>query len=177
MLLLWRMSPLLTRVTSNGRGASLSLRVQGDYQLLFRLREITEDLYQAKAFAHEPHVFAEPSESTEISSMRITPIAQTSVAFALVAREGGIDLVEAPIHHLGAFDYAAWLAATIEHDPAFAGRRSVRLVFRAAGRSLNPLDYEFEELIGKLQIVAESEASQVLIPFGDRLGHRLPGPV
>jgi hypothetical protein len=120
--------------------------------------------------------FAEPSEAAEIGSMRITPIAQTPIAFALVACEGGVDLVESPIRHLGSFDYAAGLAATIEHDPALPWCRGVRLVFRAAGRGLNALDHEFEELIGKSGIAAESECAEVLIPSWDRLGHGTSRP-
>jgi hypothetical protein len=68
-----------------------------DLRLWFRVREIAEDLDQPKAFAHEPHVFAEPSETAEIGPMCITPISQTPVAFALVVCEGGIDLVETPM--------------------------------------------------------------------------------
>src|SRR5262245_39670260 len=111
----------------------------------FRAREIVEDLDQAKAFAHEPHVFAEPSQPTEISPVRITPILQTPVALALVARKRDIDLVEAPIGHLSGLDHAAWLATAIEHDPALAGWRGVRLVFCAAGRGLNTHDDERDE--------------------------------
>src|SRR5215467_9255328 len=140
------------------------------------MREIGEDLDQAKAFTHELHVFAEPSEAAEIGSMRIAPMGQTPVAFALVTCEGGVDFVEAPIRHLSSFDYAAGLAATIEHDPALPGCRGVRVVFRAAGRGLNALDHEFEELIGKSGIVAESESAEVLIPLGDRLGHGTSEP-
>ena len=139
--------------------------------LWFRVREIAEDLDQAKAFAHEHHVFAEPSEPAEIGPVRIAPIGQTPVPFALIAREAGIDLVEAPIRHLGAFDHAAGGAATIEHDLALTRCRGVRLVFRATRRGLHALDHEFDQLISKRGAVAESECAEVLIPFGDRLAH------
>jgi hypothetical protein len=59
--------------------------------------------------------------------MRVAPIGQTPVAFALIAREAGIDLVEAPIRHLGSFDHAARLAAAIEHDPALATMDPVKV--------------------------------------------------
>jgi hypothetical protein len=134
-----------------------------------------EDLDQAKAFAHEPHVFDEPSEPAEIGPVRIAPIAQTPVPFALITRKAGIDLAEAAIRHLGGFDHAAGLAATIEHDPTLAGCGGVRLVFRATRRSLHALDHEFEQLIGKRGAVAESECAEVLIPFGDRLAHGFTG--
>src|SRR5262249_46598325 len=135
------------------------------------VRDIAEDLDQAKTFAHQLHVFAEPSEPAEISAMRITPIGQTPVAFALVACEAGIDLVEVPIRHLSSFDHAARLAATIEHDPAFAECRGVWLILGATGGGLDARDHEFEQLIGKLGIVAESESAKALIPFGHRLAH------
>jgi hypothetical protein len=133
-----------------------------------------EDLDQAKAFAHEPHVFAEPSEPAEIGTMSIAPIGQTPVAFAFIARKAGIDLVEALIRHLGCFDHAARLAATIKHDPALAGCRGVRLVLRATRRGLHAFDHEFEQLIGERGTVAESECAEVLILFGDRLAPGFP---
>jgi len=49
------------------------------------------------------NVFVKPSEPAEIGSMRVTPIGQTPVAFALIAREAGLDLVEAPIRHAELF--------------------------------------------------------------------------
>ncbi len=145
-------------------------------RLTFRLRDIAEHLDQAETLAHELHVFAEPSEPAEIGSMRIAPIGQTPVAFALIVREAGIDIVEAPIRHLGRFDHATWLATTIAYDPALTGCRGVWLVLRAAGCGLDARDHELEQLIGERGIVAERETAKVLVPSGDRLGHGLAGP-
>jgi len=62
------------------------------------------------------------------------------------------------------------LAATIEHDPAFAGCEGVRLVLRAAGRSLTALDQELKESIGKREIVAESEGADTVRGVGSGMG-------
>lgn len=171
-------SNVMVKQTKSGRGSNVARDPPRTWRVFntssFGNGRISEDLDQAKAFAHEHHVFAESSEPAEVSSMRITPILQTPVAFAFVARKGDIDLVEAPISHLGGFDHAAWFATAIEHDPALAGCRGVRLVFRAAGSGLNTHDHEGEEFIGKLGIVTESECAEVLVPLGDRHGRGVP---
>jgi hypothetical protein len=84
----------------------------------------------------------------KIGPVRIAPMGQTPVSLALITCKAGVDLIEAPIRHLGGFDHAAGLAATIEHDPTLAGCRGVRLVFRTTRRGLHALDHELEQLIG-----------------------------
>jgi len=106
----------------------------------------------------------------EIGLMHIAPIGQTPVAFALIVREAGVDIVEAPIHHLGRFDHSTSLATTIAHDPALTGCRGVWLVLRAAGCGLDARDHELDQSIGERGIVAERETAKVRVPCGDRLG-------
>src|SRR6516164_15426 len=107
--------------------------------------------------------------------MGTTPIGQAPIAFTLIVRKGCVNFIEAPIGYLGGFDNAARFSTPVEHDPAFTGRRGVRLVFRATGCGLHALDYEFEQFICELGTVAERERAEVLISFGDRLAHWLPG--
>lgn len=105
--------------------------------------------------------------------MSATPVGQAPIAFALIVRKGGVDFIEAPIRYLGGLDDTARFSTSVEHDPAFAGPRSVRLVFRATGCGLHALDYKSKQFICELGTVAEGERAEVLIPFGDRLAHGL----
>ena len=148
--------------------------VLSEHQLWLRVREIAEDLDQAEALAHEHHVLTEPSESAEIGPMGATPTGQAPIAFALIVRKGSVNFIEMPIGYLGGLDNAARFSTPVQHDPAFAGRRGVRLVFRATGCGLHALDYECEQFVCELGTVAERECSEVLIPLGDRLAHGLP---
>jgi hypothetical protein len=141
------------------------------------MRQIAEDLDQAKPLAHKYHVLTESSEPTEIGPMGATPIGQTPIAFALIVCKGGVHFIEAPIRYFGGFDDTARFATSVEHHPALSGRRGVRLVFRAASRGLDPSDYEFKQFICELGTVAEGESPEVLISLGDRLVHGLPSLV
>jgi hypothetical protein len=111
------------------------------------MRQIAEELDQAKALAHEHHILTESSKPAEIGPMGATPIGQAPIAFALIVRKGGVDFIEAPIHYLGGFDDTARFSTSVEHDPALTGRRGVRLVFRATSRGLDPSDYKFKQFI------------------------------
>jgi hypothetical protein len=133
--------------------------------------EIAENLDQAKALAHEHHVLTESSEPAEIGSMGAPPIGQAPIAFTLIVRKGGVDFIETAIRYFGGFDDAARFSTSIEHDPAFTGRRAVRLVFPAAGCGLHAFDYKSKQFICELGTVAKGERAQVLIALGDRLTH------
>ena len=138
------------------------------------MREIAEDLDQAKALAHEHHILTESSEPAEIGPMGAAPIGQAPIAFALIVRKGGVDFIEAPISYLGGFDNTARFSTSVEHDPALTGHRGVRLVFRATGCGLHAFDYKFKQFICELGTVAEGERAKVLIPLRDLLAHGLP---
>ena len=113
---------------------------------------IGENLDQTKTLAHQHHVFAELSLSPEISAMGIAPVSQAAVALALFIRKAGIDFAEAPIGDLGGFDHASRFAAPVEHDPALARRRGVRLVLGRAGRGLDAVHH------GPFQQVGQADA-------------------
>jgi hypothetical protein len=138
------------------------------------MREIAEDLDQAKAFAHEHHILTVSSEPAEIGPMGATPIGQAPIAFALIVRKDRVDFIETPIRYLGGFDDTARFSTSVEHDPTLAGRRGVRLVFRATRSGLDAFDYKFKQLVGEFGTVAEGERPEVLIRFGDQLAHGLP---
>src|SRR5882757_1420896 len=97
--------------------------------------------------------------------MRRAPVREAAVAFTLFKGKTGIDLTEAAIAHFGGLDHASGRAASVEHDPAFARRRGVRLVFGGARRGLDALHHEVEQLVGKRRPVAERERTRVLIFF------------
>jgi hypothetical protein len=139
------------------------------------MRQIAQDLDQAKALAHKHHILTESSEPAEIGPMGATPIGQTPIAFALIVCKRGVDFIKAPIRYLGGFDDTARFATSVEHYPALFWRRGVRLVFRATSRGLDPSDYEFKQFICELGTVAEGESPEMLIAFWDQLVHRLPG--
>jgi hypothetical protein len=122
------------------------------------MRQIAEDLNQAKALAHKHHILTESSEPAEIGPMGATPIGQTPIAFALIVRKGGVDFIEASICYLGGFDDTARFATSVEHYPALSGRRDVRLVFRATSRGLDPPDYKFKQFICELWTVAKGKS-------------------
>ena len=147
-----------------------------DYELhlWFRMVEIVEDLDQAKALAHEHHLLAESSKPAEIGPMGTTPIGQAPIPFTLLIGKVWIDLIEASIGHFGGFDDTSRLPTSVEYNPALAGRRGVRLVFRATSCGLDPFDDKFKQLICEFRTVAEGECSEVLIPFGDWLAHGAP---
>jgi hypothetical protein len=46
------------------------------------MREIAEDLDQAKPLAHEHHILPESSEPAEIGAVGAAPIGQAPIAFA-----------------------------------------------------------------------------------------------
>ena len=133
-------------------------------------------LDQAKALAHQHHIFAESPEPAEIGPVGVAPIGEASIALTLIVGKGGVDVMEAPIGDLGAFDDTAWFSPSVEHEPALAGRGRVRFVFRAACRGLDTLDDEVEQFIGERRTVAEGEGPQVSIVFGDRPAHERPAP-
>src|ERR1700710_2308504 len=100
---------------------------------------VGENFNQAKTFAPQHHVFAESSQSSEIAAMRLPPIGEAAVAFAFFMGKGRIDLAIAAVGHLGGLDDATRLTASVEHDPALARGRGVRLVLGGAGRGLDAL--------------------------------------
>src|ERR1700689_2131813 len=118
---------------------------------------VCENLNQAKALAHQHHVFAELSLPSEISAMRVAPKSEAAVALAFVMGEGGIDFAVTAIGHFQRFDHAARHSASVAHNPALAGCRGVGLVLRAAGRGLDALEHKPEQFVGKLRAVAERE--------------------
>src|SRR5262249_12550763 len=103
----------------------------------------------------------------EIIAVRPAPVVEAAVAFALFVSKGGIDLAEAAISHLGGFDDAARLAAPIEHEPALARGRCIRLVLGAACRGLDAPEGEIEQFVGRLRPVAERERPEAAIFFRD----------
>jgi len=98
--------------------------------------------------------------------MGTTPIRQASIAFTLIIREGGVNLVESPIRYLGGFDDTARFSTSVEYDPSLTGRRGVRLVFCAASCGLHAFDYKFKQLICKFRAVTERELPEMLILVG-----------
>ncbi len=118
---------------------------------------IDENLNQAKPFAHQHHVFAELAKPSEIDAVRLAPIGEAAVALAFFVGEGGVDLIVTAIGHFGGFDHAAWVAASIAHDPAFAQRRCIGFVLGRAGRGLDALHHEVEQLVSQLRPIAEGE--------------------
>jgi hypothetical protein len=115
--------------------------------LWFPMREIAEDLDQAKALAHEHHILTEFTEPAEIGPMSATPMGQALIALTLIVRKDGVDFVEAPIGYLDGLDDTARYSSSVEHDPAFTGRGGVRLILRATGCGLHAFDYKFKQFI------------------------------
>src|SRR5262249_31918403 len=160
-------SPIMVSLSASfSRGSSVS-RCSFSQESVNFILPFLENLDQAKAFAHQHHVFAKPALPAEIIAVRVAPVVEAAVAFAFLVSKGGVDLAEAAIGHFGGFDDAARLAASIEHDPALARRRGVGLVLGAAGRGLDAPNDEIEQFVGKLRPVAERERPQALIFFRD----------
>ena len=112
---------------------------------------------QTEALADQQHVVAELALPAEIIAVGAAPVVEAAVAFAFVVGEARIDLAETTGGYLGGFDHAGRCAAAVEHDPALARRRQVRLVRRTAGRGLDTADHEIEQIVGELRPVAECE--------------------
>src|SRR5207253_10674318 len=126
-----------------------------------------ENLDQAKTLAHQHHVFAELSLALKISAMRRSPISEAAVAFAFLVGKGSIDVVVPAVSYFDRFDHAARIAAAVDYDPAFTGRRGVRLILGAAGRGLEASQHKVEQLICQRGSIAECERAQAPIFFGN----------
>src|SRR6266700_6958434 len=92
-----------------------------------RKSPVRENLNQTKTLAHQHHVVAEFARPVKIRAVRLAPVGEAAIAFALVMREGRIDITVSAIADFGCLDHASGLAASVEHDPALAWRRCVRL--------------------------------------------------
>src|SRR5258705_762045 len=91
--------------------------------------------------------------------------------------KGGIDVAVPAVSDFGRFNHASGLPAPVEHDPALAWCRGVRLILGAAGRGLNALEHELEQLVGEFGAVAEGERTQARVFFGGGArGHVLNPP-
>ena len=62
---------------------------------------VRENLYQTKTLAHQHHVFAEFAQAAKIRAVRLAPVGEAAVAFALVMREGRIDITVSALTDLG----------------------------------------------------------------------------
>src|SRR5438445_8153099 len=98
--------------------------------------------------------------------MRLAPVGEAAVTFAFVVSEGRIHFAVAAVAYFGRFDHASRSSAPVEHNPAFARLRCVRLIFGAAGGGLDTLENKFEQFVGKRRPVAEGERTQIPIFFG-----------
>src|SRR5690242_18206333 len=148
-------SPIMVSLSASFSSGSSVSRCSFSQESVNFIVTFLENLDQAEAFAHQHHVFAKLALPAEIIAVRIAPVIEAAVAFALFKGKGRIDLAEAAIGHLGRFDHASRLAAAVEHDPALGGCRGVGLIFRGAGRGLQAPDHEIEQLVGQLRPVAE----------------------
>src|SRR5712671_7541341 len=138
---------------------------------------VRENLNQTKTLAHQHHVIAEFAQPAKIRAVRRAPVGEAAIAFALVMGEGRIDIAVSAITDLGCLDHAAGIAAPVEHDPALAWRRCVRLILGAAGGGLDALEHEVEQFVGECRAVAERERTQS--PIGLRnnwIAHELNPP-
>src|SRR5215468_11003106 len=137
-------SPIMVSLSASfSRGSSVS-RCSFSQESVNFILPFLENLDQTKAFAHQHHVFAKLALPAEIIAVRVAPVVEAAVAFALLISKGGVDLAEVAIGHFGCFDNASRVAVSVEHDPALARRRGVGLVLGAAGRGLDAPDDEVE---------------------------------
>src|SRR3954471_6074424 len=160
-------SPIMVSLSASFSSGSSVSRCSFSQESVNFIVLFLENRDQTKAFAHQRHVFAKLALPAEISAVGAAPVIEAAVAFAFLERKGGVDLAEAAIGHLGGLDHATRLAASVEHDPALARRRRVRLVLGRAGRGLDALYHEIEQLVGQRRPVAERERAQAAILLGD----------
>src|SRR5712691_727505 len=138
---------------------------------------VRENLNQTKTLAHQHHVFAEFAQAAKIRAVRLAPVGEAAIAFALVMREGRIDITISAISDFGCLDHASRIAAPVEHDPPLAWRRCVRLILGAAGGGLDALENKFEQFVGECRAVAERERTQPPIGFRNNwIAHELNPP-
>src|SRR5258708_39805722 len=109
--------------------------------------------------------------------MRLAPVGEAAIALALVIGKGCIDFDVAAEDDFYCLNHASRLAASVEHDPAFARLRDVRLVLGAAGRRLDALQHKVEQFVGQTRAVAERERTQAPVGFRyNRIVHELNPP-
>ena len=134
-----------------------------------------ENLNQTKAFAHQHHVFAKLALPAEISAVRVVASSRGCGRLRLLRRRRPHRLRGSGDRSTSVVSITqAGVAASVEHDPAFARRRRVRLVLGGAGRGLHALDHEVEQFVGQFRPVAEGERAQALIFRRDALTCSIP---
>ena len=82
----------------------------------------SEDFNEAKALAHQHHVFAKLALTAEILPMRGAPPGEAAIAFAFIGGERRVHVRKAAIGDFGRLDDATRRAAAVAHDPLFARR-------------------------------------------------------
>src|SRR5690349_19034598 len=83
---------------------------------LIRLRDLIQTGDEFEPLAPEHHVRRISSEPGEVSPVRLAPVGQRAIAFALVMGEGRVDLVEPPLGQLDRPDDRSRNALPVERS-------------------------------------------------------------
>jgi hypothetical protein len=79
-----------------------------------------QNIYKLESFGIYFHVIRKGSLASEICRVRFTPIVKRTVAFALIAGERFIDLIEPKSRELSSFNHNSWTPLSIFDDHSLA---------------------------------------------------------